>query len=97
MKELFAQKRFTGSYEITDEGGLTVALMQDYYYQDEKLARLMASAPELLEALETLKDSIAYRSACMASGEEQRIIQSNDKMWQAFDKAGAAIAKAKGE
>lgn len=77
-----AYERFTGSYGIVDEKGNFVAVMTDAHYKDEKLARLMASAPELLEALECVRDSTA-------------VLNHLDSEIQQF--ICYAIAKAKGE
>jgi hypothetical protein len=84
--KLHAHKNFTGSFLIEDEKGFAVARLIDDYYEDEKLAKLMASAPELLEALEAVLSNLSLAD-----------INSSAGMIVAYNSATDAIAKAKGE
>lgn len=74
--------------EATDE---TVAAFTHVYPEcvfglDEDDARLIAAAPDLLEALHALLPALMSKSAMMSKAD-----------WSAVEKANAAIAKARGE
>lgn len=72
-----------GGYEVQDDKGALICNLSGWRGEQQTLAnaRLIAAAPELLEALKTLIDmDVAY--------------QRGDKVEQAVEAAKAAIAKA---
>lgn len=73
-----------GLVQIDDETLHTVAIMMEGYAQDEKLARLMACAPDLLEALELVLK--LNEPSAMTVHEKEFVLRN----------ARAVIAKAKG-
>ena len=80
---------------INSEGGVLIARAlgypnSGYFPSDDEAAanaRLIAAAPELLEALEALRDNVG---TCICYDESAR-------EFNAWEMAKAAIAKAKGE
>lgn len=77
-------------YELADRiGGHVRGERFDNYSEIEANARLIAAAPELLEALEQLKCEV------ILSDVDMDYIEHHFRPW--LDKAAAAIAKARGE
>lgn len=76
--------------QVTAEGGdIVIASYNHLIAEGEANARLMAAAPDLLEACEALKREI------ILSDVDMDYIDSHFKPW--LEKAAAAIAKARGE
>lgn len=76
---------------VYDANGLTVANCGDMnrrHLQRQETARLIAAAPELLEALE----------AAVWTGERRPFANEDQAFWEAWlPRARAAVAKARGE
>ena len=60
-------------------------------------ARLIAAAPDLLEALQGLTQAINFRAAAVCGNDDSKVEFAVSEFWRAQDKALAAIAKATGE
>lgn len=76
--------------QVTAEGGdIVIASYNSLIEQGEANARLMAAAPELLEALERLKIEV------ILSDVDMDYIESHFRPW--LNKAELAIAKARGD
>lgn len=85
------EAQVSASAPITDNEGVTVALVVSEKWSDDELdanARLIAAAPELLEALETIAGLYDHEAS---SGENSM------KLYDARSIALAVIAKARGE
>lgn len=93
--EAFTQDSFAGWWAIREVGGAEVGSCDGGF--DEKDARLMASAPELLEALQEMISASNFKRACAIQGDADKLMFANEKVWKAEDNAQAAIAKALGK
>lgn len=92
--KLFVQEQQNGTSYMLDEDGDYVALLYSDHPQGAKLASLMASAPELMEALELAKAGLEAHVEWARGKEDYQLFTTTVFALQAIDEA---IAKAKGE
>lgn len=77
-------------YHVTEEE------FAAYRAKVEARGRLIAAAPDLLEALREMRDAAVYQSACQATDNEAVSKLADEKLVAALAKARAALTKATG-